>query len=117
MTTAKKHSPYNKVYFIQTDEAQLELLKDKLKNNQLIKGITNYTIKDNDITFINIAVDFHLTYNTFQSFAENIIKIIGFDTKIFYKSKCRSITYTFAPQSILFESKKNTKINFITDDE
>jgi hypothetical protein len=111
----KKNNIYNKVYLIQTNNNQLKLLKIGLKANEDIKSITTYTVKDNDITFININLSQTMIYTEFEVFAKSIIEILGKDTKIFYKDNTKTICFQYTPISLINEKKKVT-MNFIQDD-
>ena len=115
MSYIRKQYQFNKIYFIQTDKKQLEILKNGLKANEDIKSITTYTFKDNDITFININYKISLTYTEFEKMAKSINELLGKDTKIFYKDNTKTICFQYTPMSLINEKMK-TKMNFIQDD-
>ena len=115
MSYIRKQYQFNKIYFIQTDKKQLELLKNGLKANEDIKSITTYTFKDNDITFININYETSLTYTEFEEIAKNINNILKQDTKIYYKDATKTICFQYILMS-LTNKKMKTNMNFIQDD-
>ena len=113
--SSKRNNTFNKIYFIQTNNNQSGLLQEGLKAVKGIKSITNYTVKDNDITFININLSQPMTYTEFEVFAKSINEILGKDTKIFYKDATKTICFQYTPMSLINEKMK-TKMNFIQDD-
>ena len=115
MSYIKNPYQFNKVYLIQTDNSQLRLLQEGLKENTTIKSITTYTVKDNDITFININLSQTMIYTEFEEISKNINNILKQDTKIYYKDNTRTICFQYTPMSLM-NKKKETNMDLIQDD-
>ena len=91
---------FSKVYFLETDDNQMEILKMARECLGIVKSINKFSY-NTDETFINIFLNSDLSYEEFINFATDIYGLIDVNLKIHYKNKDSSIKYCYNPNKII----------------